>query len=81
MMRTVCTEIRSLLQSHQNALVIGQRCAGLSPRSADRIYQFTRDPRRTYGFSFSVHTGNTANQPMIAFPINIPTINVRRGGS
>jgi hypothetical protein len=39
--------LRLLLQSHQNALVIGQRCAGLSPRSADRIYQFTRDPWRT----------------------------------
>jgi hypothetical protein len=27
--------------------VIGQRCAGLSPGSADRIYQFTHDPCRT----------------------------------
>jgi hypothetical protein len=39
--------LRSLLQSHQNALVIGQRCAGLSPRSADWINKFTRDPWRT----------------------------------
>jgi len=27
-----------LLQWHQNTLVAGQRCAGLSPRSADRSY-------------------------------------------
>jgi hypothetical protein len=39
--------LRSLLQSYQNALVFGQRYAGLSPRSADRIYQIARDPGRT----------------------------------
>ncbi len=37
----------SLLQRHQNAPVIGQRCAGLSPGSADRNHWFTRDPWRT----------------------------------
>jgi hypothetical protein len=36
----------SLLQRHQNAPVLGQRCAGLSPRSADRNHQFTPDPWR-----------------------------------
>jgi hypothetical protein len=35
-----------LLQRHQNAPVLGQRCAGLSPRSADRNHQFTPDPWR-----------------------------------
>jgi hypothetical protein len=35
-----------LLQPHQNAPVIGQRCAGLSLRSADRNHKFTPDPWR-----------------------------------
>ena len=36
-----------LLQRHQNALVIGRKNAtNPSPRSADRIYQFTRNPWR-----------------------------------
>src|SRR4029079_12427495 len=33
-----------LLQQYQNTPVIGQRCAGLSPRPADRIHSVTRDP-------------------------------------
>src|SRR5680860_1412081 len=37
----------SLLQRHPNAPVIGQRCAGLSPRSPHRSHWFTRDPWRT----------------------------------
>ena len=40
-LRRIC--VRSPLQRHQNASVIGQRCAGLSLGSADRIYHFTRD--------------------------------------
>ena len=36
----------SLLQRHQNASVIGQRCAGLSPGSADWNHKFTPDPWR-----------------------------------
>jgi len=36
--------LHSLLQQHQNAPVIGQRCARLSPRSADRINKFIRGP-------------------------------------
>ena len=36
-----------LLQRHKNALVVGQRCAALSPRSADWNHQFTRNPWRT----------------------------------
>src|ERR1019366_7977882 len=35
-----------LLQRHQNAPVIGQRCAGLSLRSADWNHKFTPDPWR-----------------------------------
>jgi hypothetical protein len=35
-----------LLQRHQNASVIGQRCAGHSPRSADWNHKFTPDPWR-----------------------------------
>src|SRR5665647_1782123 len=38
--------IRSLLQCHYDAPVIGKRCAGLALRSADRNYQFTGDPWR-----------------------------------
>src|SRR5262249_50824416 len=34
----------SLLQRHQNALVAGQRCTGLSSHSAYRNHQLTRDP-------------------------------------
>src|SRR5262249_23873890 len=37
----------SLLQRHQNALVAGQRCTGLSSDSAYRTHQLTRDPWRT----------------------------------
>src|SRR5262245_47984583 len=37
----------SLLQRHQNALVAGQRCTGLSFHSAYRNHPLTRDPRRT----------------------------------
>src|SRR5664280_1477786 len=36
-----------LLQRHQNASVIEQRCAGLSPGSVRRNHQFPRDPWRT----------------------------------
>jgi hypothetical protein len=39
--------LRSLLQRHQNASFLGQRCAGLSPSSADWKYQIGTDPRRT----------------------------------
>src|SRR5665213_3086656 len=39
--------LRSLLQSHQNAPVTGQRRAGLSPRSANWNHQFMPDPWRT----------------------------------
>jgi transposase InsO family protein len=35
-----------LLQRHQNALVIGQRCASLSPDSADRKHQIALNPWR-----------------------------------
>jgi hypothetical protein len=35
-----------LLQRHQNASVIEQRCAGLSPGSANRNHKFTPDPWR-----------------------------------
>jgi hypothetical protein len=38
---------RSLLQRHQNASVVGQRCAGFSPGSADRKHQIVPHPRRT----------------------------------
>ena len=34
------------LQRRQNASVIEQRCADLSPHSADRNHQFTPDPWR-----------------------------------
>ena len=37
----------SLLQWHSNASIIGQRCAGLSPRSAHRNHKFPPDPWRT----------------------------------
>jgi hypothetical protein len=43
-----------LLQRHQNAPIIGQRCANLSPCSADREYRVTRDPRRS---SSPLHPG------------------------
>src|SRR5674476_932877 len=33
-------------ERHQNAPVIGQRCTGLSPRSADWNHKFTPDPWR-----------------------------------
>ena len=36
-----------LFQRHQNAPVFGQRCAGLSLRSADWNHKFTPDPWRT----------------------------------
>jgi hypothetical protein len=57
--------LRWLLQRHQNASVIEQRYAGLAPRSAGLIYQFTRDPWRTSsplcaGFRFSVQHRLTA---------------------
>src|SRR6478752_92852 len=39
--------VRALLQRHQNASIIGQRCAGHSPNSANRKHQITRHPRRT----------------------------------
>jgi len=39
--------VRTLLQRHQNASIIGQRCAGHSPNSANRKHQITRHPRRT----------------------------------
>src|ERR1035438_193479 len=46
-----CAELFSLfsllLQRHQNTSVIGQRCAGLSPGSADWNHRFTGDTRRT----------------------------------
>jgi hypothetical protein len=62
----VCT----LLQRNQNAPVIEQRCAGLSPGSADWKYQIAPNPRRTSsltcGFRFQVHTG--------AFPDRYETI-------
>ncbi len=46
-LRRILRILCSLLQRHQNASVIGQRCAGLAPGSADRNHQFTRDPWRT----------------------------------
>jgi Integrase core domain len=39
--------IRRLLQLRQNASIIGQRCAGFSPGSADRKHQIVPHPRRT----------------------------------
>jgi hypothetical protein len=36
-----------VLQPHQNPLVLGQRCAGLSSHSTDRNCPITRDPWRT----------------------------------
>ena len=39
--------LRALLQRHQNASVIGQRCAGLSSGSADRKHQIVPHPRWT----------------------------------
>ena len=39
--------IRRLLQLRQNASVIGQRCAGFSPGSADRKHQIVPHLRRT----------------------------------
>ena len=36
-----------LLQQRQNASIIEQRCAGLSPNSASRTHQITRHPGRT----------------------------------
>ena len=54
--RTRC--IGNELQArHQNASLVGQRCAGLSPGSADRKRQIAPYPRRTLpGFRFSVRT-------------------------
>jgi AFG1-like ATPase len=58
--------LHALLQRHQNASVIGQRCAGLSSGSADRKHQnrspSSADSNTTMsGFKFSVHTGNRLN--------------------
>src|SRR5450631_1324208 len=39
--------IRTLLQRHQNASIIEQRCAGYSSNSANRKHQITRHSRRT----------------------------------
>jgi transposase InsO family protein len=39
--------LRTLLQRNQNAPVIEQRCAGLSPGSADWKYRIAPNPRRT----------------------------------
>jgi hypothetical protein len=44
--------LSSLLQRHQNASVIEQRCAGLSPRSADWNHKFTPDPWRDSSLLF-----------------------------
>jgi transposase InsO family protein len=39
--------LRALLQRNQNASILGQRCAGLSPGSADRKHQIAPGPRGT----------------------------------
>jgi hypothetical protein len=39
--------LHELLQRHQNASIIGQRCAGLSPGTADWKHQIVSHPRRT----------------------------------
>jgi hypothetical protein len=44
---TSCEPTLAITIIYQNALVFGQRYAGLSRRSADRIYQIARDRRRT----------------------------------
>src|SRR5262245_46562180 len=41
-LRRVLGILRTLLQHHQNAPIISQRCADLSPSSADRIIRFIR---------------------------------------
>jgi transposase InsO family protein len=46
-LRQILKIVRRLLQRHQNASIIGQRCAGHSPNSANRKHQITRHPRRT----------------------------------
>jgi hypothetical protein len=61
--------LRALLQQHQNASVIGQRCASLSPRfsrpGASNRRPSSADSITTMpGFGFSVHTGpNSATSP------------------
>ena len=55
--------LHSLLQQHQNAPIIGQRCARLSSRSADRINKFIPGPwwassPLSAGFKFSVQTAS-----------------------
>src|ERR1700694_1370547 len=58
--------VRTLLQRHQNASIIGQRCAGLSPGSVDRKHQIASHPwwassplRPGLGFRYThlVHVG------------------------
>ena len=46
-LRRILRSYARLLQRHQNAPIIEQRCAGLSPGSANRNHQFTRHPWRT----------------------------------
>ncbi len=77
--------LRSLLQSHQHALVIGQRYAGLSPRSADWIYQFTRNPWRAssplragLGFRYTQYAAYFGELDKIGFPRSIPMLSLDR---
>ena len=74
-----------LLQRHQNALVIRQRCAGLAPCSADWINKFTRDPWRASSpimcaFRFSVHTGGVHRFLQIHTHVNVAQEKLRRPG-
>src|SRR5262249_61648899 len=60
-----------LLQRHQNALVAGQRCTGLSSHSAYRNHQLTRDPwwtasllRSSLGFRYTQAAAPTPVRPV-----------------
>jgi hypothetical protein len=46
-LRRILQAYAGYLQRRPNASVIEQRCAGLSPGSADWKYQLARNPRRT----------------------------------
>src|SRR5216683_4196550 len=68
--------VRTLLQQHQDAPVIGQRCTSLSSNSANRKHQITRHPwrtspplrpslsfRYTHGFSGTTNLSATPRRP------------------
>ena len=74
-----------LLQRHQNALVIRQRCAGLAPCSADWINKFTRDPWRASsplcaGLGFRYTQGASIRFLQIHTHVNVAQEKLRRPG-